>query len=300
VIGYTDAEAVSAGQPGGLRVRVPEMEVLRGERIGLIGPNGGGKTTLLRTLIGQLHPLEGRVIRGHNVRIGYYAQTHEHLNPRSTLLDEVRQTSHLSEEGARTYLGRFLFTGDDVFKPVSALSGGERSRLALAKLTLEGANFLVLDEPTNHLDLPSRETLERILSAFDGTLIFVSHDRYFVDALATTLWVLEEGVVTPQRGNYTAYRTRTSQQRQVSEPQRATRQGGTGTRPVPASVAQRSLEGIEAEIQSVEAEIQELERQVMMASEAGDVRRIAELGAAYENAKERLADLYGEWEDLAV
>src|SRR6185312_11978440 len=166
----------------------------RGERIGLIGPNGGGKTTLLRTLIGQIEPLEGRAVLGHNVQIGYYAQTHDHLNPRAMLLDEIRNASHLSEEGARSYLGRFLFSGDDVFKPVGALSGGERSRLALAKLTLQGANFLVLDEPTNHLDLQSRQFLEDILSEFEGTLLFVSHDRYFIDSLATKVWVIEDGV----------------------------------------------------------------------------------------------------------
>src|SRR5262249_23959846 len=153
-------------------------------------------TTLLRTMVGQLPPVEGRLTLGQNVQLGYYAQTHETLNPRLTVLDEIRHASTMSEVSARSYLGRFLFSGDDVFKPVSALSGGERSRVSLAKLTLQGANFLVLDEPTNHLDLPARQALEEVLSTYDGTLIFVSHDRYFVDALATTLWVLDAGVIT--------------------------------------------------------------------------------------------------------
>src|SRR5262249_37037820 len=125
----------------GLRVQVADTEIRRGDRVGLFGPNGAGKTTLLRTLVGQLAPLEGRVALGHNVQIGYYAQTHEGLNLRVTVLDEIRRASHLSEEGARSFLGRFLFSGDDVFKPIGALSGGERSRVALAKLTLQGANF---------------------------------------------------------------------------------------------------------------------------------------------------------------
>ncbi|MBF6591178.1 MAG: ABC-F family ATP-binding cassette domain-containing protein, partial [Ktedonobacterales bacterium] len=207
VVGYAGGRDGGAG----LRVRMADTLVRRGERVGLIGPNGGGKTTLLRAIVGQIPVLEGRAALGHNVHVGYYAQTHEGLNSRSTPLDEIRHASHLSEEGARSYLGRFLFSGDDVFKPISALSGGERSRIALAKLTLQGANFLVLDEPTNHLDLPSRQVLEAVLSQYDGTLILVSHDRYFVDALATTLWALEDGVITSSPGNYTAYRMRRTQ-----------------------------------------------------------------------------------------
>src|SRR6185312_5325437 len=159
----------------------------------------------------QLEPLEGRVMPGHNVQVGYYAQTHEGLNLRATALDEIRRASQLSEEGARSYLGRFLFSGDDVFKPIGALSGGERSRIALAKLTLQGSNFLVLDEPTNHLDLQSRQFLEEILGEFEGTLLFVSHDRYFIDSLATKVWVIEDRVLIPFMGNYTDYRTRRQQ-----------------------------------------------------------------------------------------
>src|SRR5207245_3822050 len=120
---------------------------------------------------------------------------------------EFRQVGALSEQGARTFLGRFFFTGDDVFKTIGALSGGERSRVALAKLTLQGSNFLVLDEPTNHLDLQSRQFLEEILGEFEGTLLFVSHDRYFIDKLATKVWVIGDGILIPYIGNYTEYRT---------------------------------------------------------------------------------------------
>ncbi len=166
-------------------VQVADLELLRGDRVGLIGPNGAGKTTLLKTLIGEIPPVGGQVQIGHNVRIGYYSQTHGGLDMQRTILDEVRQASTFSEEGARSFLGRFLFSGDDVFKSISSLSGGERSRVALAKLTLQGPNVMILDEPTNHLDLQSRQFLEEILGEFEGTLLFVSHDRYFIDSLAT-------------------------------------------------------------------------------------------------------------------
>src|SRR5579884_2317237 len=189
-------------------VRAADVELLRGDRVGLIGPNGAGKTTLLRTLIGELAPISGQVQIGHNVRIGYYSQTHAGLNMERTILEEIRQVSALSEEGARSFLGRFLFSGDDVFKVIGSLSGGERSRVALAKLTLQGSNLMVLDEPTNHLDLQSRQFLEEVLHDFDGTLLFVSHDRYFIDSLATKVWAIEDGVLIPYLGNYTEYHTR--------------------------------------------------------------------------------------------
>src|SRR6266700_1373722 len=207
----TQKLAVGYANPGSepaTLVHVADLELLRGDRVGLLGPNGSGKTTLLRTIIGELQPTGGHVYPGHNVRIGYYSQTHSRLNAQRTIVDEIRQVSALSEEGARSFLGRFLFTGDDVFKPIGSLSGGERSRVALALLTLQGSNFLVLDEPTNHLDLQSRQFLEEVLGEFEGTLLFVSHDRYFIDSLATKVWVIEDGVLIPYMGNYTEYRTR--------------------------------------------------------------------------------------------
>ena len=199
------------GQPQSqakILVRVPDLELLRGDRVSLIGPNGVGKTTLLRTLIGELPSVSGQVQIGHNVRMGYYSQTHAGLNMERSIIDEIRQVSALSEEGARTFLGRFLFSRDDVFKAIGTLSGGERSRVALAKLTLQGSNLMILDEPTNHLDLQSRQLLEEVLSEFEGTLLFVSHDRYFIDRLATKVWAIEDGVLYPYLGNYTEYRIR--------------------------------------------------------------------------------------------
>ena len=302
----------------GLRVTMADTKVERGARIGLLGPNGGGKTTLLRVIVGQLAPLEGRAIPGHNVRIGYYAQTHENLNLNATLVDEIRAVSHLSEEGARGYLGRFLFSGDDVFKPVGALSGGERSRVALAKLTLQGANFLVLDEPTNHLDLPAREALEAILREYDGTLLFVSHDRYFVDGLATTIWALEDGAITVHEGNYTRYRTLRAQaalaaQREARSAADATAErAGQSDGVAPARIrtsgkrgkrgdeaATRTAEQVEREIMAHEARLASLEADLDSASAAADVARIGELGEEYERERALLDALYVEWQALA-
>jgi len=158
-VGYVSSESRDGLQQLGearVLVSVADLELLRGDRVGLLGPNGAGKTTLLRTIIGELQPLSGQVNIGHNVRIGYYSQSHAGLNSNRTIIDEIRQVSTLSEDGARSFLGHFLFSGDDVFKSVGALSGGERSRVALAKLTWRACNFLVLVEPTNHLDLQPR------------------------------------------------------------------------------------------------------------------------------------------------
>ncbi|HEV2403970.1 MAG TPA: ABC-F family ATP-binding cassette domain-containing protein [Ktedonobacterales bacterium] len=311
VVGYA-GNGGSAGSDGervgaGLRVAVADTEILRGDRVGLLGPNGGGKTTLLRAIIGQLKPLEGRLTLGHNVQVGYYAQTHEGLNPRLTMLDEIRQQTHLSEEGARSYLGRFLFSGDDVFKPISALSGGERSRVALAKLTLQGANFLVLDEPTNHLDLLARQALEAILASYDGTLIFVSHDRYFLDALATKLWVLEDGVISAHVGNYTTYRTRQAQAQFAAQAQAARESAAARAASGPAGQTQRGeaqsarrgVDAIESEIVRGEERLGQIEGELAEASARADVERIVELGAEYEREKARIEALYEEWQGMA-
>ena len=306
-IGYVGGRRISDTQATGaeLRVRVADTMILRGDRVGLIGPNGGGKTTLLRTIIGRLAPLAGHATLGHNVQVGYYAQTHENLNMRATVLDEIRRASQLSEEGARSYLGRFLFSGDDVYKPISALSGGERSRVALAKLTLQGANFLVLDEPTNHLDLPARQMLEEILAGYDGTMIFVSHDRYFVDALATKLWVLDDGAITAHVGNYTTYRTR-KQQAEFAAQVQATRAAAIEKRAAQGRAADqtsaplpRTVERLEAEIAALETRLAEIEGALAEASARMDVARITELGSEHEETKARLEQLYEEWQELA-
>jgi ATP-binding cassette subfamily F protein 3 len=178
---------------------------LRGECAGLIGPNGSGKTTLLRTLLGELPPLAGSVSFGPKHRVGYFAQAHDGLEPDQTVIGALLRRRTLSEEKARAYLAQYLFQNDDVYKRVSALSGGERGRLALALLALEGANVLLLDEPTNHLDIHAQEELQAALESYPGTILLVSHDRYLVDRLATQIWAVEGGRLRVFRGRYSEY-----------------------------------------------------------------------------------------------
>ncbi len=287
-------------------VRVADLELLRGDRVGFIGPNGAGKTTVLRTLIGELPPLYGQVHLGHNVRIGYYSQTHAGLDYERTILDEIRQVSALSEEGARGFLGRFLFSGDDVFKSIGSLSGGERSRVALAKLTLQGANLLILDEPTNHLDLQSRQFLEEVLSEFEGTLLFVSHDRYFIDQLATKVWAIEDSVLIPYAGNYTEYRTR-KQPIVLDVP--APTQKKTRERPAPEKPAKgngkkskakaRTLEDVEREIEQAESKVKSIEDALAQAALHADAAQLTQLSQEYDEAKANTDALFLEWEQMA-
>ena len=194
-----------AGYTGKPLLALPNVTVTRGQRIALIGPNGCGKSTLLRTLIGEIPPLGGSFAWGANVEPGYYAQSHEGLRRDRTLLATLQDVRPMGEQEARSYLARFLFTGDDVSKRVGDLSGGERSRVALARLTLQRANMLLLDEPTNHLDIASRDALERVLCDYDGAMLFVSHDRYFIDAVATTIWAVADGAVYVYPATYSAY-----------------------------------------------------------------------------------------------
>ncbi|HLZ81595.1 MAG TPA: ATP-binding cassette domain-containing protein, partial [Ktedonobacteraceae bacterium] len=296
-------------------VRVADLELLRGDCVGLLGSNGSGKTTLLRTIIGELQPVGGQVFLGHNVRIGYYSQTHAGLNDERSVLDEIRQTSALSEEGARTFLGRFLFSGDDVFKPIGALSGGERSRVALAKLTLQGSNLLILDEPTNHLDLQSRQFLEEVLGEFEGTLLFVSHDRYFIDSLASKVWIIEDGVLIPYMGNYTEYRTR-KQPIVLDVPISARARNGnsentTATTTKTAAqaprargrkgskVKERTLEDVEGDIEKAEERVKSVEAALSEAALKADAAMLTQLTAEYEQVIVKVEELLIEWERLA-
>jgi len=293
-------------------VRVADLELLRGDCVGLLGPNGSGKTTLLRTIIGELPPLSGQVHLGHNVRIGYYSQTHAGLNAERSIIDEIRQVSVLSEEGVRTFLGRFLFSGDDVFKPIGTLSGGERSRVALAKLTLQGSNFLILDEPTNHLDLPSRQFLEEVLAEFEGTLLFVSHDRYFIDRLATKVWVIEDGVLIPYMGNYTEYRTRkqalvldvpSSIKNDSKAEPAAVKSASTAVKSNArknAKVKVRTLEDVEAEIEEAEERVKSVEEALADAALNADAALLTQLTPDYEQARAHVDELLTEWERLSL
>jgi ATP-binding cassette, subfamily F, member 3 len=203
---YDDAPSATHHPSPVTLIKCPNLEIFRGQRVALMGPNGSGKTTLLRTMVGEVPALSGMARLGHRVTINYYAQAHEGLDMDATVLQEIRRIKPLIKETeARTLLGRFLFSGDDVYKRVGDLSGGERSRVALAQLTLMGGNLLVLDEPTNHLDIGAREALEVVLNEYNGTILFVSHDRYFIDAVADTIWMVEDGSITAFDGTYSEY-----------------------------------------------------------------------------------------------
>jgi len=199
------APRITVGYPGAPLLRDVNANIYRGEKIGIVGPNGAGKSTLLKTLIGKLPPLEGDVQVGTGVRIGYFDQKLGDLNESLTLIEEVRSVrADLSPDVVRNYLARFRFFGDDPFKQVRGLSGGERSRLAMAKIMLFPRNVLVLDEPTNHLDIDSIEALEDALERYDGTVIAVSHDRYFLDRIADRIVLVADGAVEAFEGGWSA------------------------------------------------------------------------------------------------
>ncbi len=209
VVVRADGAVVGRMVDGGSVVvaRVPFLEARRGDRIGIVGPNGAGKTTLLKTISGEIPPLDGRLAIGKGAALGYLAQLRSASIPGATVLDALLAEVPLPAGEARGYLARFLFRGDDVLKPVDALSGGERSRLELALLGVLPSNLLLLDEPTNHLDIPAREALEAFLQETAATVLLVSHDRRLLEIVCERLWVVDDGLVVAFEGGYRAWRT---------------------------------------------------------------------------------------------
>lgn len=285
-----------------------ELYIMRGERVAIVGANGTGKSTLLKTLVNQQPALAGAWELGANVQVGYYAQGHEGLNFNNTILEQIIGINPLiGETRARTMLGSFLFSNDDVYKYIHDLSGGERSRVALAQLMLNGGNLLILDEPTNHLDIQAREALEHVLNEFNGTLLFVSHDRYFIDAVADTLWLIEDGGVRRFEGNYSAYAAqRDAQQRQIEEQaQRAKQEAERQAKASKASgatpnAAKKQLQALEREITALEQRKAELDAEIMLASSKQDSRKVGQLGIRYTEVEAMLQEQYTKWERLAL
>jgi ATP-binding cassette subfamily F protein 3 len=284
-----------------------DLELRRLECAALIGPNGAGKTTFLKTILGQHKPLAGEVTLGASLDIGYFAQAHENLRPEMTLVEEIEASAPamlLAE--IRSYLARYLFSGDDVFKKVSVLSGGERGRLALAKLALTQANLLLLDEPTNHLDIPSQEILQQVLSEYQGTILLVSHDRYLIDALATQIWEIdeEERSLTVFLGTYSQYQAEKEAAREAerakaeallnragqSRPKQDGRLAAEGRR------RQNRLKEVEAQIADMESKLAELSRQ--LENPSVEASKVQELGEAYVSVQGELDRLMKEWENL--
>jgi ATP-binding cassette subfamily F protein 3 len=305
-------------QPGDSLFTCPDLHLRRGERVALLGPNGSGKTTFLKTVIGQVSPLTGLARIGQNVKFGYLAQAHEDLDKERTVLDEILESHDLPLEKARGFLGRFLFSGDDVFKLMGDLSGGERSRVALAKLTLEGANFLLLDEPTTHLDIASQEIMEEVLADFNGTILFVSHDRYLINALATQVWPIEDGELRVYDGNYSDYEEQRSKEQEARGKGLGIRDKGQGARGKSQEARSRkqeardrrqearskrqeaSAEELEEDIAALEAQLAALGEELVAASAAQDVESLRELGSEYQRVDEELQRLLAQWAEAGA
>ena len=263
----------------------------RGEHVGLIGPNGSGKTTLLETILGRREPLAGRVRLGHSVEAAYFSQHEVELDERGSVLDCAQGATGLARPQAQALLGRFLFSGwTEHEKPVTALSGGERRRLALALVVASGANFLLLDEPTNHLDLESREALEAALEAFPGTLLLVSHDRALLDAVAERTLAIEDGTVNSYDGGWAEYARR--REEVASAPPKPPKTTPKRERPKPAAARPGELDRLEAEIAQREAEVAELEQR--LAEDWGDVEALT----AHRRARDELQSMLERWEQL--
>src|ERR1700730_5251063 len=290
-----------SGKGSAWQLAMPAFNISAGERVAIVGPNGSGKTSLLKALLGELRPLKGRVKTGPRVTMRYYDQHLADLDPNKTVLAELQDAFGLPDETLRTFLGRLLFRGDDAFKVIRSLSGGEKSRVALAKLMLDDAGLLLLDEPTNHLDIPAQEMLEEALQDFEGTIVFVSHDRYFIDAIATRLWSLEDRPGTMPLGTYSALdRRRQRAARPVVAPElRKSGRVVTPARPGGTAKPGAAVDGVEDRIDELETEGRRVEEQLADHQTYDDPARVAELAAAHEDASRRLRALYQEWEQAA-
>jgi len=275
-----------------------DIDIYRGDVVALIGPNGSGKSTLLKTLLEDIKPIKGHFTFGAALQIGYFAQAHDDLNHSNTVVEELmRHKNGMGIAKARSYLAPYLFSGDDVFKEVSALSGGERGRLALAILSLEGANLLLLDEPTNHLDIPAQEVLQTVLENYDGTIILVSHDRYLVDRLATQIWDLRDGHLRVFKGDYQEYLEVLEAELAASDNQPKKKKKAEPEAP---AVDPKLIQRIESQIIALEGEIKELETLLAHASAAGNGETITMLSKQYKAQQNRLHELNVEWEDLVT
>ena len=287
---------------------VPDLTLLRGECAAILGPNGAGKTTLLRTLLGEIPPYRGSLALGASLKVSYFAQAHEDLNEDHTLMEAVEsvQPKMLPSE-IRSYLARFLFTGEDVFKNVNVLSGGERSRLALARLALQGANLLLLDEPTNHLDLPSQEILQAVLKDFQGTILLVTHDRYLVDGLASQIWEVQPGQnqLIVFTGTYSEFKS-TAQAASSPPPEikpeaNFPKQNKAGTKNNPGKSSspwklKKRLELIELEIARLEERLLQITR--TLENPPADPLIVNRLGQEYMSIREQLESTLVEWTEI--
>ena len=301
------------------------FDVKRGERVCITGPNGAGKSTLLKLIISQLTPDEGFIKTGHNVDIAYYDQEQSMLNDSSTVIEEMRNSYSLySDTELRNMLGRFLFRGEDVFKTVSMLSGGERARLSLLKLMMSGANVLLLDESTNHLDIASKEVFEDALVEFPGTSVTVSHDRYLLNKVPTHIYEIRDGKLTVYKGNYDYYLSKSAELRQKAQENTAVPGGGTGASGASAAAddaasgkqqrmearrkakeqqaeqrrRERRASALEDKISRLEEEIDALEKEMCKEEYMTNHVKLSEIADSVNEKKEELEEAYTEWGEL--
>lgn len=287
--------------------------VRRGESVALIGPNGAGKSTMVKAIVGELFPIEGHIDIGNRVQVGYFSQEHEELHDRWQVVDEIINNYNFTEEKARNVLGSFLFKGDDVFKLVGDLSGGERARLALLKLFLQGDNFLILDEPTNHLDVPTREIVERALQQFGGTCFIISHDRYFLDQVSTRTLVLENKGFTEYLGNYSYYKEKLKEQQDIAaltevveevakedvKSEAKTISTSSSDEPKKKTntyMVEKQLAEVEEEIARLEATMKMYEVQLANPVVQQDLEEMANISKQLSDTESSLQVLYEKWE----
>ena len=301
-------ENATIGYPKNALFTIKNVELRRGECAVLIGPNGSGKTTFLKVLLEQLEPLKGEVKLGASLKIGYFAQAHDGLKGEHTVMEELIHHKSMDDEQAHSLLARYLFRGDDVYKPLDALSGGERARLALALLSLDGANFLLFDEPTNHLDIPSREALQEVMENYTGTILLVSHDRYLINRLATQIWDLQDDRLHIFKGTYREYLLRqatglqAAQAHQVLLPQKPmVRDNSRDTKR-----RTETLTMVEERIREQEMAIQRLSRELEKAGRANNgnqkpaFEQMQKLSWQVAQAQAKLESLMSEWEKLVA
>ncbi|WNY95240.1 ABC-F family ATP-binding cassette domain-containing protein [Limosilactobacillus fermentum] len=283
----------------------------KGQRIGIIGPNGIGKSTLLKTLLKKMPAIAGTIKFGANLDIGYYDQEQQQLHPEKTVLDEVWDDHpEIDETQIRNLLGSFLFVGDDVYKHVSDLSGGQKARLELTKLSFEPINFLILDEPTNHLDIDSREVLEGAINDFDGTVLFISHDRYFINQVATDVLAMQKDGITRYQGDYDDYLRAVTEQEQASaddsttpDQKRAPKAGSAAQQSYQQSKAaqkarrklQRTVADLEEQMNQLGEQQEQVETQMADPDVATDIGKLTDLQKELDALTKQLEDVEEQW-----
>ncbi len=291
----------------------PNLVLERTECVAIIGPNGAGKTTFLRTILGQIPAYSGETELGASLKVGYFAQAHEDLKESNNLIEEInREAPRMLPGEARDYLAKYGFQEDEVFSPVSTLSGGERGRLALAKLALSDANLLLLDEPTNHLDLSTQEVLQKVLADYPGTILLVSHDRYLIDALATQIWELlpDESRLQAYKGSYSEYKEfkqaralrlaeQVEMQREASKPKHDEQKAKPSNK-----LSRNQRQQLEKKLAKVEAEIHDLESkkalsEAQLSNPPSDPAALLKLSNDYQSLSDALDTLMLTWSDLA-